>query len=199
MKKSLILKFYRWFFKQCKTLGKNFRYLEKTLDEIEKTFRLLNYTREWLNKKKFRFTVVNNINYPTIKTIKSLHDFLVVQYERDIDKIHKGEYSLAPLDFEGIKYWMGENSNREEDIILRGAHIFNKFLVEGHPFIDGNKRTGWATLWIFLASNGYFFFFPMYFREREQVKRIERWADGKRASDNINEIVDWIKRYIKKI
>ena len=202
MKKSLIFRLYKWFKQVCKTLGKDFRkfrYLEKVLDEFEKTIRLFNYTREWLIKKKFSFTVIDGINYPTVDTIKKLHDFLVVKYERDINKIHKGEYSLAPLNFEGIKYWMTESSNREDDIVLRGAHVFNKFLEEGHPFVDGNKRTGWATLWIFLASNGYLFFFPTYFRESKQVEKIECWADGKRSSDNITEIVDWIKKYIKKI
>jgi len=200
-KKVYLKTVYKLFKKICKILGKKFEkfvYLEKRLNEFEKTIYLLSYTNEWLSKKEFRFTVINDINYPTIETIKDLHDFLVVKYERDIDKIHKGDYSLASLKFEGIKYWMKNHLDREEDIILRGAHIFNKFLEEGHPFVDGNKRTGWATLWIYLAANGYFFFFPMYFRESEQVKQIKQWAHLKDESKNIDEIVEWIKGYIRK-
>ena len=200
-KKSFLISLYHSFKKICKILGREFhlfKEIEKRFNEIEKTFRLLEYIREWLPKNEFRFTVINNINYPTIETIKALHDFLVVKYERDIDKIHEGEYSLAALKFEGIKYWMKNHLDQEEDIILRGAHLFNKFLEEGHPFVDGNKRTGWATLWIYLAANGYFFFFPMYFRESEQVKKIEQWAHLKEESKNIDEIVEWIKIYTRK-
>jgi len=200
-KKSVLIKIYFLFKRICTVLGeksKKFKYLKKRLDEFEKTGRLLIYTSEWLSKEEFRFTIVDDIKYPTIETIKKLHDFLVTKYETDVDRIHNGDYTLAALKFEGIKYWMKKQSNREDDIILRGAHIFNKFLEEGHPFVDGNKRTGWATLWIFLAANGYIFFFPMYFSEREQVKKIEQWANLKENSKNIDEITEWIKRYIRK-
>ena len=184
----------------CKIFAKKslfFKNFVKRLNELEKTIYLMLYTSEWLSQKQFRYNTVKGINYPTIQTIRDLHDFLVIKYEKDVDRIHKGEYSLASLDFEGIKYWMYNSQDKKEDIILRGAHIFNKFLV-GHPFIDGNKRTGWGTLWLFLAGNGYIFFFPMYFIESEQVEKIERWADGKRTSDNINEISKWIRQYIKE-
>ena len=112
------------------------------------------FTSEWVSQRQFRFTTVKCINYPTKQTIRDLHDFLVIKYEKDVDRIHKGEYSLAQLNFTGIKYWKEPHPDRKEDLILRGAHIFNKFLEEGHPFVDGNKRTGWATLWIFLTANG---------------------------------------------
>lgn len=144
----MLKRFYRWFRKVCKILSKEFktfRYIEKKFEEIDKTIRLLKYTQEWLNKKKFQFTIVKGIKYPTIETIINLHDFLVEQYEHDIDKIHKGNYSLSGLDFEGIKYWVEKNPDNFEDIVLRGAHIFNLFLEEGHPFVDGNKRTGWES------------------------------------------------------
>jgi len=93
---------------------------------------------------------------------------------------------------------MEKNPDPVEDIIIRGAHIFNKFLEEGHPFIDGNKRTGWATLWIFLAANGIIFFFPNNFRKDDQIKKIEKWADYKEESANIPEIIEWIKTYYRK-
>lgn len=201
MKKKLLIAFYKAVKKTCKVFGRKlklFADLEKRLSKIEKTIRLFVYTTEWLSKNEFRFTVVDNIKYPTIQTIKSLHDFFVIKYESDIDKIHKGEYSLAALKFEGIKYWMKNHRDKKEDIILRGAHIFNKFLEEGHPFVDGNKRTGWATLWIFLVANKLNFSFPVDFQEAEQIEKIERWAHLKENSKNIDEIVEWIKQCIKK-
>lgn len=200
-RKSFLIRYvYTLFKRTCRALGNRFKFfkeLDRVLTDIEKSIMLYIFTREWLYKKDFHFVVVDGINYPTVDTIIKLHDFLVIKYERDIDKIHKGIISLAPLDFPGIKYWMEKNPDPLEDIIIRGAHIFNKFLEEGHPFIDGNKRTGWATLWIFLAANRIIFFFPNNFRKDDQIKKIEKWADYKEESTNIPEIVEWIKKYYK--
>ena len=179
---------------------KIFRDIDKHLIEINNTILLLGYTKEWLSKSEFRFIKVDGILYPTIDTIRALHDFLVIKYEKQRDKIYIGELSLAQLDFTGIKYWMEKNPDPVEDIIIRGAHIFNKFLEEGHPFIDGNKRTGWATLWIFLSVNGITFFFPNNFYKNENVKNVEKikqWANHKDDSKNIPEIIEWIKKYKK--
>ncbi|HMA83515.1 MAG TPA: type II toxin-antitoxin system death-on-curing family toxin [Candidatus Thermoplasmatota archaeon] len=189
---------YRYF---CHILGKKIKYFKKIDDRLvalEKPIRLYVYLAEYLYKNDFRFNVVNNINYPTVETIKNLHDFLVIKYQKDIDKIHTGQYSLAPLQFTGIKYFLESKKDKREDIIFRGAHIFNKFLEEGHPFIDGNKRTGWVTLWLFLAANGYIFIFPIHEEGSEQARKVEKWASYKENSENIKEIMDWIRRYIKK-
>lgn len=192
----VIKKAYRKF---CKNF-KFFRDIDKILVEIRKSIILFSYTKEWLmlSKEKFCFTEVDGIKYPTVETIKDLHDFLVIKYQKDIDKIQTGDISLAPLDFTGIKYWMEKDSNQIEDIIIRGAHIFNKFLEEGHPFVDGNKRTGWATLWLFLTANGIMFFFPNNFHKNENVEKIKQWAGYKEESTNIPEIIQWIKKYYKK-
>jgi len=201
VKKTLPFRLYKWIKQICKILGKKykkFKYLERFLNDVENSIRLLVHTAEWLSEKKFAFDNIDNINYPTKSTILDLHDFLVHKYEKDKDKIHKGIITDAQLEFTGVKYFMNKHTDPLEDIIIRGAHIFNKFLEEGHPFVDGNKRTGWATLWVFLRANGYLLYLPYYSLQFEHAKRIEQWADGKIESDNITEIVQWIKKYIKK-
>jgi death-on-curing family protein len=200
-KSHILLDIYHILRRICKALGnksKSFKELDILFTDFEKSVNLYVYTREWVNKKEFLFTVVDGINYPTVKTIISLHDFLVIKYERDIDKIHTGIMSLAPLNFEGIKYWLVKNPDSFEDIVTRGAHIFNKFLEEGHPFVDGNKRTGYATLLLFLLANGGYVFLPSNYKKGEYIKKIEQWADYKEDSKNIDEIVEWIKKYIRK-
>jgi death-on-curing family protein len=199
---SLIIgKSYRFIHRVCHVLGKKnkfFKNLDQLFVDIEKNIRLYLFISEYLSKGKFHFTIVNAIKYPTVGTIKELHDFLVIKYQSDKDKIHGGELSLAPLEFSGIKYYLASKSDRKEDIIYRGAFIFNKFLEEGHPFIDGNKRTGWVTLWLFLAANGYIFSFPPRLEGSKQAQKVEEWANFKEESNNINEIVDWIRKYVKE-
>ena len=47
-----------------------------------------------------------------------------------------------------------EKEEKREDIIFKAAHIFNQFLEAGHPFVDGNKQTGFVILWLFLKNFG---------------------------------------------
>ncbi len=83
--------------------------------------------------------------------------------------------------------------------LLRGARIFNKFLQEGHPFVDGNKRTGFVTLWLFLLLNGIRLKLSL-LNYKEQAKQIERWADIKMKRENvISEIYLWLDKNIQII
>ena len=91
-KKSLLYDIYIVFRRACKALSnkfKIFKEIDKVFTDIEKSIVLLNYTKEWLIliKEKFCFIEVDGILYPTVETIKDLHDFLVIKYEKDIDKI----------------------------------------------------------------------------------------------------------------
>ena len=45
-------------------------------------------------------------------------------------------------------------SKQDEDIFWKSALIF-RGIVSGHPFTDGNKRTGWEVTDIFLRNNGW--------------------------------------------
>jgi len=78
---------------------------------------------------------------------------------------------------------------------LTAAQIFNQFLEAGHPFVDGNKRTGFVTLWLFLTMNGLELKLSM-FAYKKHLEKINKWADLT-DSDNIGEIIDWLKQNIK--
>lgn len=63
-------------------------------------------------------------------------------------------------------------------------------IINNHPFIDGNKRTGYAAMSYFLWENGW----KLDADQNEKYDFIINLASGKSSFD---EIVDWIKTHIK--
>ena len=135
---------------------------------------------------------INGIFYPTKQQVISLHDYLIKEFQSEGEpNVHPGTQYVGPLDFIGIKYYEDKKDNKWEDIIYRGSRLFNLFLEEGHPFLDGNKRTGFVTLWMFLIINGFDIKFG-YFNYQGHYKKIKKWAELN-SDDNIYEISMWIK------
>lgn len=48
-------------------------------------------------------------------------------------------------------------SYTEEPSIIHGAALYTAGIVSNHPFVDGNKRTGFVVGVLFLELNGYNF------------------------------------------
>jgi death on curing protein len=68
------------------------------------------------------------------------------------------------------------------------AAVYAIGLVGNHPFIDGNKRTGYVALEVFLALNG--LRFPV--TDAEAVIAILRLAAGDIADD---EFIAWVRAH----
>jgi death-on-curing protein len=62
---------------------------------------------------------------------------------------------------------------RPDAVALAAAYAYG--IVRNHPFVDGNKRTGWVVARLFLVSNGY----RLEFDPHDAVRTIERLAAGK--------------------
>ena len=148
----------------------------------------------WVTTKKvIEPDEYDGIFYPKKEDIISMHDYLIenFKYDWEVD-VNFGEYNTAPLDFSHLKYYNEKKRNKWDDLVYKGAKIFNLFLEEGHPFIDGNKRTGFATLWLFLMINGYDVRFD-FMEYNTHIEKFKKWADAIVPSDNIYEISMWIK------
>ena len=65
------------------------------------------------------------------------------------------------------------------------------FIVNGHPFVDGNKRTGHAAMEVFLILNGY----EVDASVEEQERVILRVASGEMER---GELVEWLGAHIVK-
>lgn len=64
-------------------------------------------------------------------------------------------------------------------------------LIQNHPFVDGNKRTGFAVMHLMLLINGY----DLTSTPKEEIVMAESVASGKMKEF---EIVLWIKKHSKK-
>jgi len=64
-------------------------------------------------------------------------------------------------------------------------------LIQNHPFIDGNKRAGFAGMHLMLLING----FDLNSTTKEEISLAENIASGKMRE---TEIVQWLKQHFKK-
>lgn len=78
-------------------------------------------------------------------------------------------------------------SQRELDIPELAA-VYAQAIVHNHPFIDGNKRTGFAALFLFLSLNGVEFEPP----EVDATMTMLRLASGHLTND---EFTEWVRTH----
>ncbi|MEZ0326366.1 MAG: type II toxin-antitoxin system death-on-curing family toxin [Fimbriimonas sp.] len=58
-------------------------------------------------------------------------------------------------------------------------------IVKNHPFVDGNKRTGFMAMYVFLGLNGYSF-------EAEEVDVVTRVRRIAASEDTDESFVEWV-------
>ena len=75
-------------------------------------------------------------------------------------------------------------------IFLKAA-IYARNIITGHPFIDGNKRTGMAAASVFLENNGY--------KIIAAEGKIEQFAlEVIHKKLQLDDIVKWFKKHSRK-
>lgn len=79
------------------------------------------------------------------------------------------------------------------DSLSEQAAALLQSLLKNHPFVDGNKRVGFALTAIFLRING--------IKLHVKVDGAEKFIveDIIRRNCELNEIVVWLERHMKKI
>jgi len=77
-----------------------------------------------------------------------------------------------------------EGKDLYPDLFTKGAALLDS-LVNNHPFLDGNKRTGIASVALFIRINGY--------QLKTQSKKIEEFTlTVATRHPNLIEIADWL-------
>ncbi len=71
--------------------------------------------------------------------------------------------------------------------IFELASLLGIGIAKNHPFIDGNKRTSFLLMYVFLAMNG----FKIDTSENEVVRVMIKVADG---SINETELANWLEK-----
>ena len=95
-------------------------------------------------------------------------------------------------DMGGLESALARPRNRweygEDDLAaIAAAYAFG--IARNHPFVDGNKRTGWTVANLFLALNG----IELAFGERDAVVTMESLAAGDLSED---ELADWFREHL---
>jgi death on curing protein len=76
-------------------------------------------------------------------------------------------------------------------IFLKAA-VYARNIIMNHPFIDGNKRTGMVSAFVFLERNGY-----ISAAKDGEIEKFALMIVKERLS--LESIADWFKRYSKKL
>jgi len=125
------------------------------------------------------------MRYLTISEVLEIHDRLIRQSGggsglRDVGAL---ESSVAQprMTFDGKELY---------PTISEKASALGFSLIQNHPFVDGNKRTGHAAIEIFLVMNGYQI--NAHVDEQENVILLVAAGEIGRASFN-----DWLRNHIQ--
>jgi death-on-curing protein len=74
--------------------------------------------------------------------------------------------------------------------ILQKSAALIESILANHPFVDGNKRTGYVLMRLFLLNNGY----DIIASQNEKYEFVIRIASGK---SNFNDIIYWLENFTK--
>ncbi|MGB4870118.1 MAG: type II toxin-antitoxin system death-on-curing family toxin [Candidatus Promineifilaceae bacterium] len=126
------------------------------------------------------------MRYLTLNEVLTLHDRLIAQTGgsfgvRDIGRL---ESSLAQprMTFDDIELY---------PTLVEKAATLGFSIIQNHPFLDGNKRTGHAAMEIFLFLNG----FEIRSSTDEQEKAVLQVASGKMSRE---EFSGWVNSVVVK-
>jgi death-on-curing protein len=73
---------------------------------------------------------------------------------------------------------------------VAAAYVFG--IARNHPFVDGNKRTGWVVGRVFLALNAV----ALRFGQKEAIDVMLSLAAGEIGED---EMADWFRRHVANV
>ncbi len=118
----------------------------------------------------------------TVEEIISIHDYLIDRFGGERGILNRGE-----LEF--IVDWV--NSHPEKSLFWKVA-VLMRGIISAHPFIDGNKRTGFEVAEIILNAEGY----EITASDDEAFNFILKLA---REVIDIDEIVEWLEKNTKRI
>ncbi len=113
-----------------------------------------------------------------------IHDDIIENTGGATGILNKGliEFTIARVKREVIK--------EEDTDLFDAASLILRDFVQGHPFVDGNKRIAFELVDILLRDNGYVF----KVEKEEVIGFLLRVAQG---GIGLREVREWIKKRVK--
>ncbi len=120
------------------------------------------------------------IRYPTMKQLERLHDRILQMGGGDRGYLNRSnlEYLL-----DAVKD-IGERLGRRESLTKKAAFLLHNSVVL-HPFVNGNKRTAYELVRLFLRLNGY----DINTKSEEAYRFLLELASGKMSAIRVE---NWI-------
>jgi death on curing protein len=146
----------------------------------------LNFGQRVLEIERKRNLDNTPIVWITGKQIKKIHDDLILTFggelgisdETQLDTvIHRAKYSII------------YGKDQYETIVHKAASLMHS-LLRYHQFVDGQKRTGISTAFIFLGLNGYRFW------SRNVLEEVHYCIEIAQGQHEVDEITEWLANRI---
>ncbi|MCD6210772.1 MAG: type II toxin-antitoxin system death-on-curing family toxin [Methanophagales archaeon] len=120
----------------------------------------------------------------TFSGAPQIHDDIIENTGDAFGILNKG---LIEFTIERVK---GEVIKEEDTDLFEVASLILRDFVQGHPFVDGNKRIAFELVDILLRDNGYIF----KIEKEEVIKFLLQLAKGE---SGLKEVKEWIKKKVK--
>ena len=121
-----------------------------------------------------------------IQEVLVIHDTLIVQFGGS-NGIRDYNLLVSAIN----RPFTGTGDTEFYPTIHEKAAALIESIVKNHPFVDGNKRTGYVIMRLFLLNNG----FDIQASQDEKYTFVIRIASG---SLSIEHITSWILEHIKR-
>ncbi len=127
-----------------------------------------------------------DIQYLSLEQALAAHAALIKRYGGSQGIFNQGLFESAVFRPQATAF-----GQEAYPTLFEKCAVLGYSLIQNHPFIDGNKRTGFAAVHLMLLINGY----DLNSTTKEEIVMTENIASGKMQE---TEIVQWLKKHSKK-
>lgn len=127
------------------------------------------------------------IKYLSVGQVLAVHSALIKGYGGRHGVLNQGLLESAVFRPQTITF-----GQEAYPTIFEKCAVLGYSIIQNHPFIDGNKRTGFAVMHLMLLINGY----DLTSTSKEEIAMTEAIASGKMP---FGEISRWLKQHSKKM
>ena len=129
---------------------------------------------------------IEAIQYLSLERVLAAHAALIKRYGGSQGIFNQGLLESAVFRPQATAF-----GQEAYPTLFEKCAVLGYSLIQNHPFIDGNKRTGFAAMHLMLLINGY----DLTSTAKEEITMTENIASGKMQEP---EIVQWLKKHSKK-
>lgn len=129
-----------------------------------------------------RATDPTSIRWLSTSQVIEIHDRMILSFGGELGILHEGRIDSA---LERARNSVVYGQDQFPTILHKAASIMHDVLIY-HPFVDGQKRTGLASAFIFLGLNGYSLW------SRNPSDEVHFAIRVARGEHEVNEITAWL-------